>query len=66
VDGYRAPDEVGPEAVYYTLQIRRGRFQLEVPLPAPVDIDRPEVNFGGGILQLSLPKRSNGAEAAGE
>jgi HSP20 family protein len=63
VDGYRRPEAVGADAVYQTLQIWRGPFRLAVPLPATVDTDRTDVNFGGGMLQLTLARRSGGAPA---
>jgi len=65
VDGHRAPESPGPEVVYHSLQIRRGRFRLEIPLPVEVDVDEPEVDFSAGILRMELAKknRRNGHRA---
>jgi HSP20 family protein len=57
VDGYRSLETFGPDVVYHMLQIRHGPFRLELPLPAIVDVDRPDVSFADGILRLLLPKR---------
>jgi len=56
VDGYRVVETFGPDVVYHTLEIRHGPFRIELPLPATVDVDRPDVTFAAGILRLVLPK----------
>jgi len=35
----------------------QGPFQVELPLPAPVDPERVEANYERGLLRITLPKR---------
>ena len=44
-------------AIYQAAGIRQGPFQLEVPLPSPVDPDGVEVRYERGLLRITLPKR---------
>jgi len=44
-------------AVYQTAGIRQGPFQVELPLPAPVDPERVEAHYERGLLRITLPKR---------
>ena len=43
-------------AVYQTAGIRRGPFQVEVPLPTSVDAERVEARYDRGLIRISLPK----------
>ena len=45
-------------ATYYAAGIRRGPFRVELPLPAPVDPERVEARYDGGLLHITLPKRT--------
>ena len=63
VRGIRRAAQGGPDEVYHTLQVRRGPFYLEVPLPAPVDMDRADASLVNGMLTITLPKP---ARAGGE
>ena len=53
-----------PDAVYHTLQIRRGAFRVEVPLPALVDLNRADATLENGMLRITLGKQ--GARPAGQ
>jgi len=46
-------------AVYQTAGIRQGPFQVELPLPAPVDPERVEAHYDRGLLRITLPKRGS-------
>jgi HSP20 family molecular chaperone IbpA len=47
--------------VYHAAGIRQGPFQVEVPLPAPVDPERVEARYEAGLLRISLAKRPEAA-----
>ena len=48
-----------PDAVlYHTVGIRQGPFQVECPLPAPVDPDRVVARYDRGLLRITLSKRA--------
>jgi len=44
-------------AVYHAAGIRQGLFQVDVPLPAPVDAERVDARYERGVLRITLPKR---------
>ena len=43
--------------VYHAAGIRQGLFQVDVPLPAPVDAERVQARYERGVLAITLPKR---------
>lgn len=43
-------------AVYHVASIRQGWFRLELPLPAPVDVEQVSVQYADGLLRITLPK----------
>jgi HSP20 family protein len=47
-----------PQAVYHALQIRRGRFHVEVPLPALVDPDGADATLENGMLRITLARQA--------
>jgi HSP20 family protein len=51
----------GPDATFHSLQIRRGSFRLEVPLPTLVDLDGPEATLEAGLLRITLAKAGSSA-----
>src|SRR5215472_10868409 len=57
VEGHRQLPSCHEGAVYQAASIRQGPFQLEVPLPAPIDADRVEARYDRGLLRITLPKR---------
>ena len=57
VDGRRQLPSCREGAVYHAAGIRQGPFQLELPLPAPVDPERVEAHHERGLLRITLPKR---------
>lgn len=58
IEGERHPDGVGADAVYHAVEIRQGRFRLEVPLPVSVVDDDVEATLERGLLRVRLPKRA--------
>ena len=56
VEGRRQLPSCPEGAVYHTAGIRQGPFQVEVPLPAPVDAGRVEARYDRGLLRITLPK----------
>ena len=59
VEGRRDLPSCQEEAVYHAGGIRQGPFQLELPLPAPVDPERVEARHERGLLRITLPKRAD-------
>jgi len=44
-------------AVYHVAGIRQGLFQVDIPLPAPVDGMHVEATYERGLLRITLAKR---------
>jgi HSP20 family protein len=57
VEGRRRLPSCQEGAVYHAAGIRQGPFQVELPLPAPVDPERGQVRCESGLLRITLPKR---------
>ena len=57
VEGRRRLPSCQEGAVYQAAGIRQGPFQIELPLPAPVDPERVEARYDRGLLRITLPKR---------
>jgi HSP20 family protein len=64
VRGDRPPAGGEADAVFHVLQIRRGPFHLELPLPALVDLDRADATLENGLLRITLGKQGTGSSAA--
>ena len=45
-------------AVYHVAGIRQGLFQVDIPLPAPVDGTHVEATYEHGLLRITLAKRA--------
>ena len=58
VEGRRQLPSCREGAVYHAAGIRQGPFQVELPLPAPVDPERVEVRYERGLLRMTLSKRA--------
>ena len=58
VEGRRQLPSCDERRVYHAAGIRQGPFQLELPLPAPVDPERVEARYERGLLRITLPKRA--------
>lgn len=43
---------------YHQMEIHYGEFRTDVELPAPVDSEAVEANYGDGFLTVVLPKKS--------
>jgi HSP20 family protein len=61
VEGQRRLPACEESAVYLTAGIRQGPFQVELPLPAPVDAEHVEARYDRGLLRITLPKRAGSA-----
>jgi HSP20 family protein len=57
VEGHRRLPACQEGAVYHAASIPQGPFQVELPLPAPVDPERVEASYERGLLRVTLPKR---------
>src|SRR5574341_1571179 len=57
VEGRRQLPSCQEGSVYHAAGIRQGPFQVELPLPAPVDPERVEARYDRGLLRITLPKR---------
>jgi HSP20 family protein len=57
VEGRRRLSPGEEAARYHAASIRQGPFQVELPLPAPVDTERVEARYDRGLLRITLPKR---------
>ena len=57
IEGRRQLPSFQAEAMYHAAGIRQGPFQVELPLPAPVDPERVEARYDRGLLHVTLPKR---------
>lgn len=44
-------------AMYHAASIRQGPFQVELPLPGPIDSGRVDARYDRGLLRITLPKR---------
>ena len=58
VEGRRQLPSCQEGAVYHAAGIRQGPFQVELPLPAPVDPERVEARYDRGLLHITLSKRA--------
>ena len=58
VEGHRQLPSCREGALYHAAGIRQGPFQVELPLPAPVDSERVEARYDRGLLLITLPKRT--------
>ncbi len=58
VEGSRQIPQCQEGAVYHLAGIRQGPFQVELPLPAPVDPERVEARYDHGLLRITLAKRA--------
>ena len=50
----RAPGE--ERRVFHQMEISYGPFAAEVFIPCPIEAERVEANYEGGILEVTLPK----------
>src|SRR5262249_18698733 len=58
IEGHRRLPSSRVAAVYHAASSRQGPFRLELPMPAPVDLERVDARYERGILRLTLTKRS--------
>jgi HSP20 family protein len=63
VSGSRQGASGDAQGLYHALQIRRGSFHLDVPLPSPVDMERADAVLEDGMLQITLAKPGSSSEA---
>jgi HSP20 family protein len=60
VEGHRQLPSCQEGAVYHAAGIRQGPFQVALPLPALVELERVEARYDRGLLRITLPKRAEG------
>jgi HSP20 family protein len=58
VEGRRQLAAPCEAAVYHAAGIRQGLFQVEIPLPAPIDGEAVDARYDRGLLRITLPKRA--------
>jgi HSP20 family protein len=56
VHGERPMASCEEDGVYHEVEIRRGPFRLELPLPMAVEPTRVEARHEQGLLRITLPK----------
>jgi HSP20 family protein len=56
VQGERAMASCEEDRVYHEVEIRRGPFRLELPLPMAVEPTAVEARQEQGLLRITLPK----------
>lgn len=54
--GSRAEPCPAAHGAYRQMEIAFGEFELEVPLPSPVDAERTAARYDNGFLTVTLPK----------
>jgi HSP20 family protein len=57
VEGERKLPSFLGSTVYHTAAIPYGPFQVELPLPGPVDVKGVEARYEQGLLRITLPKQ---------
>jgi HSP20 family protein len=63
VSGNRRAIDGAADGFYHTLQIRRGPFHLEVPLPGPLDMERADATLENGMLRITIGRPGTRREA---
>jgi len=58
VEGSRRLPPCEEATVYHAASVRQGPFRVELPLPAPVNPERVEAHHDGGMLRITLGKRT--------
>ncbi len=53
--GGNRPD-LSERRAYYQMEIRSGRFEIAIELPAPVDVETAVAEYKDGFLVINLPK----------
>lgn len=56
VEGERALAPCGDDGVYHEVEIRRGPFRIELPLPIAVVPTAVDARHEQGLLRITLPK----------
>ena len=56
LSGERRPDELQEDAQYHRQERGYGKFSRSIQLPFPVDVNKVEASFKGGVLQIALPR----------
>jgi HSP20 family protein len=56
VEGQRQLPPVDESGVYHAVEIRQGRFRLELALPTAIAGERVEARYERGLLLLVVPK----------
>jgi HSP20 family protein len=54
ISGYR-PD-LNERRAYYQMEIRSGKFEVAIEMPAPIMLDAAVAEYKDGFLMINLPK----------
>jgi HSP20 family protein len=60
LEGHRRLPALDSSGIFHAAEIRRGRFRLEIALPAPVHAEPLEMRCEMGMLVLRLAKSGEG------
>ena len=60
LEGQRRLPRLDDGGVYHVAEIRQGRFRLELPLPALIDVEKVNAEYERGLLRVTLPKAARG------
>lgn len=58
IEGVRKLPPAQPGGLYHSVEIRQGPFQLQIPLPATVDLEPIDARYERGLLILDLQKQT--------
>jgi len=50
--------DLNERRAFYQMEIRFGRFEIAIEIPAPVDVDSAVSEYKDGFLRIKLPKRT--------
>ena len=48
--------DLGERRAYYQMEIRSGRFEIAIEVPAPVEVEKAIAEYRDGFLWIHLPK----------
>jgi HSP20 family protein len=56
ISGYRS--DLNERRAYHQMEIRFGRFEIAVEIPATVDMEKATAEYKDGFLMIILPKKN--------
>lgn len=60
LSGHKAHEESKEEEGYYRAERSYGSFRRVIPMPEDLNFDKCDARFSDGVLNITVPKRSNG------